>query len=98
MLVSPPATRHSFFLPSEIAVQVKWKQGVDPNDVQSVEQIIKWVESMGSNAAKCVISSASSFTSEAQELAAENSVLMICGMQSMCFLLGVADRYRDDWD
>ena len=98
ILVSPPATRHSFFLPSEIAVQVKWKQGVDQDDVQSVEQILAWVESMGSNAAKCVISSASKFTRHAQELAAENNVLLICGMQTMCFLLGVADRYRDDWD
>ena len=98
MLVSPPASRHSFFLPSEIAVQVKWKQGEDTNDVRSVKQIIQWAESLGGNAAKCVISSASRFTREAQELAAENNVVMICGMQTMCFLLGVADRYRDDWD
>ena len=98
MLVSPPATRHSFFLPSEIAVQVKWKQGEDPNDVQAVEQIVKWADSLGSNAAKCVISSASQFTREAQDRAAENNVLLLCGMQTMCFLLGVADRYRADWN
>jgi len=98
MLVSPPASRHSFFLPSEIAVQVKWRQGEDLNDVNSVQQIIQWSESLGGNAAKCVISSAPNFTPEAQELAVENDVVMICGMQAMCFLLGVADRYRDDWD
>ena len=98
ILVSPPATRHSFFLPSEIAIQVKWKQGVDQDDVESVKQIVAWVESMGSSAAKCVISSGSKFTRQAQELAAENNVLLISGMQTMCFLLGVADRYRDGWE
>ena len=98
MLVSPPATHHSFFLPSKIAVQVKWKQGVDENDVQSVQQILNWVKSMESNASTCVISSASEFTCKAKDLAAANNVLLICGMQTMCFLLGIADRYRADWD
>ena len=38
------------FLPAEIAVQVKWKQGVDENDEESVRQIVKWAKSEGSNA------------------------------------------------
>ncbi len=98
ILVSPPASPYGLFLPGEIAVQVKWKQGVDEDDEQSVRQIVRWAEAQGSNAAKCVISSASGFTDKAQELAAEQDVVLIGGLQTMCFLLGVADRYRDDWD
>ena len=38
ILVSPPA-RHGLFQPDEIAVQVKWKQGVDAHDEGAVGQI-----------------------------------------------------------
>ena len=97
ILVSPPA-RHGLFQPEEIAVQVKWKQGVDSHDADAVEQIIKWAESQESNAVKYVISSASSFTENTQRLAAENGVVLIGGRQTMCFLLGVPERYRADWE
>ena len=47
---------------------------------------------------KYVISSASGFTDDAIKLADENDVVLIGGLQTMCLLLGVPDRYRDDWD
>ena len=61
-------------------------------------QIDKWAKSERSDAAKYVISSASGFTDKAHELATANNVVLIGGLQTMCFLLGVPDRYRDDWD
>ena len=98
ILVSPPASPYDLFMPAEIAVQVKWKQGLDEYDEESVRQIVKWAKSQESNAAKHVISSASGFTKETHKQADENDVILIGGLQTMCFLLGVSDRYRDDWD
>ena len=98
ILVSPPASPYGLFLPAEIAVQVKWKQGVDEYDEESVRQIVKWAKSEGSDAVKYVISSASRFTDNAHEQATTDNVVLIGGLQTMCFLLGVTDRYRDDWD
>ena len=98
ILVSPPANPYSLFLPAEIAVQVKWRQGVDEGDEESIRQIVKWAESQGSHAVKCVISSASEFTPKAKQLAKEHNVMLIGGLKTMCFLLGFADQYRSDWD
>ena len=98
ILVSPPASLYGLFLPTEIAVQVKWKQGLDEYDDEAVKQIDEWVKWQEIDAAKYVISSASGFTDKARELAAANDVHLIGGLQTMCFLLGVPDRYRDDWD
>ena len=98
ILVSPPASLYSPFLPSEIAVQVKWREGVDQDDVESVRQIVEWADWVGSDAKKYVISSASGFTDKALESAAENDVALIGGLQTMCLLLGVPDQYREDWD
>ena len=98
ILVSPPENPYRLFLPAEIAVQVKWKQGVDEDDEGSVWQIVQWAESEGSDAGKFVISSASRFTDKAFKMAYENNVVLIAGLQTMCFLLGINDRYRDDWD
>ena len=98
MVVSPPPSPHGAFLPAEIAVQVKWKQGRDDDDVKAVKQIADWAEWQGSTATKCVISSASQFTEKAREEAAANGVELIGGLQTMCFLLGLADRYREDWE
>ena len=102
ILVSLPPSRYDIFLPrsrsEEIAVQVKWKQGIDHNDVEALQQIIKWTDLYGNPAMiKCVISSAEDFTCNAKELAEENEVLLVCGLQTMCFLLGIADRYRVEW-
>ena len=79
-------------------MQVKCKQGADIEDKKAVSQIVTWAESQGSDAMKCVISSASGFTWEAHKFAADEDVMLIGALQTMCFLLGVADRYRDDWD
>ena len=98
MVVSPPPGRHSMFLPTEIAVQVKWKQGVDEDDAWAVAQIDRWAEWQDSSATKYVISSASAFTETARRDAAEHGVVLIGGLQTMCFLLGAPDRYRADWD
>ena len=98
ILVSPPASPFGLFLPSEIAVQAKWKQGIDHSDVDAIGQVVQWVEWTGSDAVKLVISSASEFTQTARNLANEKEVVLIGGLQTMCFLLGIPDRYRDDWD
>ncbi len=97
ILVSPPA-RHGLFQPEEIAVQVKCKQGIDVHDKEAVEQIVKWARSQASSAVKYVISSASGFTDDARESADENDVVLIGGLQTMCFLLGIPERYRSDWE
>jgi len=97
ILVSPPA-RHGLFQPEEIAVQVKCKQGTDMYDKEAVTQIVKWADSQASSAVKYVISSASGFTDDARKSAGENDVVLIGGLQTMCFLLGIPERYRSDWE
>ncbi len=97
MLFSPPLS-HAPFETSQIAVQVKWKQGEDQNDEEAIEQVIKWVDSESSNARKYVISSASSFTKDACKKAENKDVTLICGLQTMCFLLGATGQYREDWE
>ena len=96
-MVLPPAG-HGLFLPAEIAVQVKWKQGIGKNDEEAVRQIVGLTKSEESEAAKYVISSASGFTDRAREEAAADGVVLIGGLQTMCFLLGVPDRYQPDWE
>ena len=101
ILVSPPIDRFRLFLPDigdPIAVQVKWKQGVDHDDEDAVKQIVDGVEFLGHNALRYVISSASRFTERAKVTAAENNVVLISGLQTMCFLLGFPERYREDWE
>ncbi len=97
MLFSPPRSR-ALFEPSAIAVQVKWKQGEDQNDEEAIQQVIQWAESQNSDARKYVISSASSFTEDAHKKAEDQDVTLICGLQTMCFLLGATDQYRQDWE
>lgn len=98
MVLSPPPSRHSVFLPTEIAVQVKWKQGVDEGDAWAVEQIHRWAQWQESSATKYVISSAAGFTAKAREEAAAHGVVLVGGLQTMCLLLGVPNRYRAEWD
>ena len=98
MVVSPPPSRHGVFLPTEIAVQVKWKQGIDEDDAWAVAQIDQWAEWQESGATKYVISSATGFTERAREEAAANDVVLIGGLQTMCLLLGEPDRYRAEWE
>ena len=67
ILMSIPTNPYDVFLPEqkEIAVQVKWKRGVDENDAEAVEQIVNWSNSFDSKVTKCVITSAKKFTKEA---------------------------------
>ena len=98
IVVSPPPSRYGVFLPAEIAVQVKWIQGIDEDDARAVEQIARWTEWQDSSATKYVISSASGFTESARKKAAKHDVVLVGGLQTMCFLLGAPDRYRAEWD
>ncbi|MCY4356629.1 MAG: restriction endonuclease [Gammaproteobacteria bacterium] len=98
MLVSPPANQYTSFVPAEIAVQVKWKQGIDQDESSAIDQISKWADWQCSEAKKIVISSASEFTKKAHEKASDKGVELICGLQTMCFLLGISGRYREEWD
>ena len=101
ILVSPPLDRFRLFLPDvgePIAVQVKWKQGVDLDDEDAIRQIVEGVKLLEHDAVKYIISSASQFTEKAKTTAAENNVVLISGLQTMCFLLGFPERYREDWE
>ena len=101
ILVSPPIDRFRLFLPDAgdpIAVQVKWKQGVDQDDEGAVKQIVDGAKFLGHDAMKYVISSAARFTQRAKVTAAENNVVLVSGLQTMCFLLGFPERYREDWE
>lgn len=94
MVVRPPSSPYSLFMPQEIAVQVKWKQGQDEEDVRAVEQLLKWNES--DVAEKVVVSSARSFTQRCRELARENDVRLIGGLNTMYFLMGLPFRDVDE--
>lgn len=102
ILVSPPIDRFRIFLPDSvaglIAVQVKWKQGVDRDDTYAVKQIVQGAKLQKDDATTFVMSSASKFTEEAEGEAAESGVTLIGGLQTMCFLLGFPERYRREWE
>ena len=79
-------------------MQVKWKEGVDEDDAWAVKQIAQWARWQESRATKYVISSATGFTAMAREEAAAHGVVLVGGLQTMCLLLGVPDRYRAEWE
>lgn len=93
IVVSPPNNNYSLFMPQEIAVQVKWKKGIDQNDVQAVEQLVKWQESDAVQ--KFVISSADNFTDACKKKAEYHSVTLIGGLDTMYFLMGI-DRVEEN--
>lgn len=93
IVVSPPNNNYSLFMPQEIAVQVKWrKNGEDPNDIQAVEQLVRWQES--NTVKKFVISSADSFTKACKERADAEDITLIGGLDTMYFLMGI-DRIEE---
>lgn len=94
MVVQPPSSRYSLFMPQEIAVQVKWKKDQDEDDVHAVEQLLKWKES--DIAKKVVVSSARLFTQRCKELAKEKDVMLIGGLNTMYFLMGLPFRDVDE--
>lgn len=88
IVVRPPSNHaYSLFMPTEIAVQVKWKQGIDSDDVHAVKQLVAWKESDAVQ--KFVISSADEFTPDCKKLAEESGVTLIGGLNTMYFLMGV---------
>ena len=96
-------TRDDLFLfePTEILVKVIHGKGESHDDTAAIYQLVKWVESYGNNyTRKCVMSSAYSFTPDAQELAEKYDVLLICGLQMANFVFTVSNlnAYREDWE
>ena len=77
---------------------MKWKQGVDHDGEDAVKQIVDGVGFPGHDALKYVISSASRSTKRAKVTAPENNVVLLSGLPTMRFLLGVPERYREDWE
>lgn len=47
---------------------------------------------------KCIFSSVNDFTEKAKTEAKYHDVILISGLQTMCFLLGIPERYREDWE
>ena len=99
IVASPPIDRFHLFLEDtpDIAIQVKWYQGTAEAE-HAIGQLDQWVKSQHSNAQKVVISSASKFTEKSQIVAEDSRVRLISGLQTMCFLLGFPERYREEWD
>ena len=87
IVVSPPSKNYRLFMPQEIAVQVKWKQGIDRDDAHAVEQLVKWEEI--DTVQKFVISSADSFTPKCKKMADEEGITLIGGLDTMYFLMGI---------
>ena len=87
LVVEPPINNYSRFMPPQIAVQIKWKQGTDSDDVNAVEQLVKWQES--DTVGKFVISSADKFTQVCKDKAEGENITLIGGLHTMYFLMGL---------
>ncbi len=72
-----------------LLVQVKHKQGEDPEDRKGVEQLIKWKPTNDEDqvAYRILFSSAPSFTEQCKNLAETHNVLLLCGLDAGLFLL-----------
>ena len=93
IVVRPPSNNYSLFMPEEIAVQVKWKQGLDKNDIIGVKQLACWSES--DTVQKFLISSADRFTNDAKKKAEAEGIILIGGLNTMYFLMGVPNPIRE---
>lgn len=93
IVVRPPSNNFSLFMPQEIGVQVKWKQGIDTNDIAAVNQLVKWQE--GDAVQKFVISSADDFTDECKKKAEDEGITLIGGLDTMYFLMGLPNPIRE---
>ncbi len=93
IIVRPPSNIDSLFMPQEIAVQVKWKQGIDENDVSAVNQLVSWNEGP---IEKMVISSADDFTDECKRVAKDNDIILLGGLNTMYFLMGLPNPFREE--
>ncbi len=92
MVFAPPETIYSLFMPGEVIVQVKWKQGKDRDDLDGVEQLEKWNESENLSARKFLISSGDDFTDECKKKAEEKDITLIGGRNTMYFLMGLPPK------
>ena len=72
-----------------LIVQVKHKKGTDENDVEGVNQLIKWKPADEGEAVCCKVlfSSAKSFTEKCKRIAEANDVTLICGTEAGLFML-----------
>lgn len=93
IIVRPPSNIDSLFMPQEIAVQVKWKQCIDENDVSAVNQLVSWNEVP---IEKMVISSADDFTDECKRVAKDNDIILLGGLNTMYFLMGLPNPFREE--
>ena len=94
IIVQPPSNIDSLFMPQMIAVQVKWKQGIDENDISAVKQLDRWNEC--DPVEKMVISSANDFTNECKKVAKDKDIILLGGLNTMYFLMGVPNPFREE--
>ncbi len=71
-----------------LIVQVKHKTGTDYNDVDGVNQLVKWTPKEEEEVLyKVLFSSAESFTEDCKKIAEANDVVLICGIEAGLFML-----------
>ena len=75
-----------------LIVQVKHKKGRDYNDVEGVNQLVKWNLNENEKADSTVLykilfSSTASFTDECKKIAEKNDIMLICGTEAGQFML-----------
>ena len=71
-----------------LIVQVKHKKDVDYDDVEGVNQLVKWKPCEGEEVLfKVLFSSADSFTENCQKIAEAYDVMLICGTDAGLFML-----------
>lgn len=97
IIVQPPSNIDSLFMPQTIAVQVKWKKGIDENDISAVKQLERWYRWNGDPAVeKMVISSADDFTDECKREAEDKDIILLGGLNTMYFLMGLPNPFREE--
>ena len=74
-------------------MQVKWKQGIDRDDISAVEQLDRWNEEP---VEKMVISSADDFTDECKRVAKDKDIILLGGLNTMYFLMGLPNPFREE--
>ena len=75
-----------------LIVQVKHKKRRDYNDVEGVNQLVKWDLNEDEKAQftvlyKILFSSADTFTDECKKIAEKNDIMLICGTEAGQFML-----------
>ena len=94
IVVRPPSNIDKLFMPQTIAVQVKWKKGIDEDDTSAVEQLARWDEC--DPVEKIVISSADGFTEQCKRMARDEDIMLLGGLNTMYFLMGLPNPFREE--